>query len=184
MDRYQFENAISAYIDNELGLAERQAFEAYVEANPEAEIMVNEIRATLQSMKSMPKIKASNTFMPNLYQRIEFEKNRPSKKIVERPSKTLFGFTPLYAGVMTVLVVSFITVGVNLWFVSNSTGQSAPTYTGSITEIHPTLKDKPNNNIIPTLVSNDAKVDSSDTTAIKKKQFNLNDKVKFVKDKR
>ena len=36
MDRYKFEDSISAYIDNELTLTERQEFEDYIEKNPYA----------------------------------------------------------------------------------------------------------------------------------------------------
>ena len=36
MDRYKFEDSISAYIDNELTLTERQEFEDYIEKNPDA----------------------------------------------------------------------------------------------------------------------------------------------------
>ena len=70
MDRYQFEDAISAYLDNELNLSDRQAFESYMNANPDAKALVNDIRATMKAIKGMPKVKASSTFMPNLYKRI------------------------------------------------------------------------------------------------------------------
>ena len=40
MDRYQFEDAISAYLDNELNLSDRQAFESYMNANPDAKALV------------------------------------------------------------------------------------------------------------------------------------------------
>ena len=40
MDRYQFEDAISAYLENELSLSERQAFETYMNANPDAKELV------------------------------------------------------------------------------------------------------------------------------------------------
>ena len=36
MDRYQFEDAISAYLENELSLSERQEFETYMNGNPDA----------------------------------------------------------------------------------------------------------------------------------------------------
>ena len=184
MDRYQFEDAISAYLDNELNLSDRQAFESYMNANPDAKALVNDIRATMKAIKGMPKVKASSTFMPNLYKRIEFEKNRPSKKIIEKPSRTLFGFTPLYAGVMTVLIASFITVGVNLWPDTNPSGQQIPAFTGNVTNPPSSPVGAPNSNPAPTFVSNEAVADTADTTVAKKKKFQLNDNVKFVKDQR
>ena len=184
MDRYQFEDAISAYLDNELNLSDRQAFESYMNANPDAKALVNDIRATMKAIKGMPKVKASSTFMPNLYKRIEFEKNRPSKKIIEKPSRTLFGFTPLYAGVMTVLIASFITVGVNLWPDTNPSGQQIPAFTGNVTNPPSSPVVVPNSNPAPTFVSNEAVADTADTTIAKKKKFQFNDNVKFVKDQR
>jgi len=182
MDRYQFEDAISAYLENELNLSDRQSFEKYMSANPEAMKLVDSIRTTMKSVKNMSDIKASDQFMPNLYKRIEFEKNRPSKRIVGRPSKTLFGFTPLYAGIMTVLVASFITIGVNLWPGSEKSVDTLPAFTGNITESPNPLS------ISPTAPTNNeaalaaTEVDSADSTIEKKKKFKLGDKVQFVKD--
>ena len=109
--------------------------------------------------------------MPNLSRRIEIERNRPSKKIVERPSKTFFGFTPLYAGIMTVLVASFITVGVSLWPENGKSFDHAPAFTGNITETpNPVLSNPvtPTNNA-PVLATSE--IDSADTTLNKKKKF-------------
>ena len=36
MDRYQFEDAISTYLDNELPLSERKAFEEFMNKNSDA----------------------------------------------------------------------------------------------------------------------------------------------------
>tara|TARA_B100001750_G_scaffold24796_1_gene16453 strand:- start:165 stop:719 length:555 start_codon:yes stop_codon:yes gene_type:complete len=184
MDRYQFEDAISAYLDNDLNLSERQVFEAYMDANPDAKELVHDIRATMQYVKALPKVEVSGTFMPNLYEQIKFEKNRPSKKIVEKPSKTLFGFTPLYAGVMTVLIASFITVSVNLWPDKNSNGQPVPAFTENVTNKPGSPMGLSNSNQSPTFVTNESVADTADTTIIKKKKFELNKNVQFVKDQR
>ena len=91
MNRYQFEAAISAYIENDLNLSDRQAFESYMDSNPDSKALVNNIRSTMQSVKGLNDLKTSSVFMSNLFKRIEFEKNRPSKRIVERPAKSIFG---------------------------------------------------------------------------------------------
>ena len=44
MDRYKFEDSISAYIDNELTLTERQEFEDYIEKNPDAKSLLFRLR--------------------------------------------------------------------------------------------------------------------------------------------
>ncbi|MEA1882786.1 MAG: hypothetical protein U9N31_10360 [Candidatus Marinimicrobia bacterium] len=184
MDRYQFEDAISAYLENDLSLSERKAFESYMNENADAKNLVDSIRLTMKSIKNMSDVKTSDNFMPNLSRRIEFEKNRPSKKIVERPSKTLFGFTPLYAGIMTVLVASFITVGFNLWPENEKSFDIAPAFTENLTESLNPVSTNPmsptNNNEV--LAASES--DSADTTLNKKKKFRLDDKVQFVKDQR
>ena len=79
MNRYQFEDSISAYLDNDLSIADRKIFEEYMGSNIEAKTLVDEIRLTMESTKNFRNVKASKEFMPNLFKRIEFEKNRPSK---------------------------------------------------------------------------------------------------------
>ena len=182
MDRYQFEDAISAYLENELSLSERQAFETYMNANADAKELVDTIRSTMKSMKNLPVIKTSDNFISNLSRRIEFEKNRPSKKIVKRPSKSLFGFTPLYAGLMTLLVASFITVGVNLWPVNEKSVDIAPAFTENVSETPKPASTLPTVPSDSKTILTATNVDSADSTVDKKKKYKLDDKVKFVKD--
>ena len=184
MNRYQFEDSISAYLDNELNIADRKVFEEYMNTNIDAKNLVDDIRSTIESTKNFKKIKASEQFMPNLFKRIEFEKNRPSKKIIEKPSSTLFGFTPFYATLMSVLVISFISIGITFWPETIIMDNSSPTFTGDINPPALDLDDiniKPKSNV---LVSNETKNDSSDTTIINKKNFRLNNKVQLVKDQK
>jgi anti-sigma factor RsiW len=184
MDRYQFEDTISAYLENELSLSERQSFESYMNANPDAMNLVESIKITMRLVKNLSDVKASDKFMTNLYSRIEFEKNRPSKKIVARQSKTLFGFTPFYASLMTILVVSFITVSFNLWENDGNPINPAPTFTRNLTDsLNPTSA-QPNGQFNHDAVLAATEVDSADTTLNKKKKNNLNDKVQFVNDQR
>ena len=51
MDRYQFEDAISAYLDNELPLSERKAFEEFMNTNSYAKNLVDSIRTNMTSFK-------------------------------------------------------------------------------------------------------------------------------------
>ena len=75
MDRYKFEDSISAYIDNELSLTDRQEFEEYIEKNPDAKSILEDILKNINLIKSLPKVKASSTFMSKLLEQVEFEKN-------------------------------------------------------------------------------------------------------------
>ena len=182
MDRYKFEDSISAYIDNELSLTDRQEFEEYIEKNPDAKSILEDILKNINLIKSLPKVKASSTFMSKLLEQVEFEKNKPSAKVVHRPSNTFFGFTPLYASIMSVLIVSFITIGYTLWPESINRSNPLPNLNGNIVA-SPTI-DSPtkiiNNN--RKLVS--ATTDSADTTNNKRTKVNLDGKVNFVKKQR
>ena len=176
MNRYQFEDSISAYLDNDLSIADRKIFEEYMGSNIEAKTLVDEIRLTMESTKNFSNVKASKEFMPNLFKRIEFEKNRPSKKIIEKPSSTLFGFTPLYATLMSILVVSFISIGINGWSESTLMDKRTPIITGDINAPTLDLDDLNVKTQSQVLVSKEAKIDSSDTTIINKKNFKLKNK--------
>ena len=114
MDRYEFEDVISDYIDHSLSVSKKQEFEAYMEANPEAATLVESVRKAMQEMRSLPKIKTSASFMNRLWARVDIEKSRTAQPERIRKSGTFLGFTPLYAGLMAVLVVSFIFVGMEL----------------------------------------------------------------------
>ena len=182
MDRYKFEDSISAYIDNKLNLTDRQEFEDYIDENPDAKSLLDEIQNNMRLIKEIPKVKTSSTFMTELLHRVEFEKDRLSTKVVHSPSNTFFGFTPLYASIMSVLIVSFITVGYTLWSENMNRPNQLPNFNGNITA-NPNI-DSPNNNI-----NNDQKfvsttIDSADTTNNKRTKVNLDGKVNFVKKQR
>ena len=182
MDRYKFEDSISAYIDNELNLTDRQEFEDYIDENPDAKSLLDEIQNNMRLIKEIPKVKTSSTFMTELLHRVEFEKHRLSTKVVHSPSNTFFGFTPLYASIMSVLVVSFITVGYTLWY-DNMDNSGQPTnFNGSIAET-PNL-DSPVIDIDRNQTFVTSTIDSADTTKNKRTKINLDGKVNFVKKQR
>jgi len=116
MERYQFEDLISDYIENKLPVAKRKEFEAFMEENLEAKKQIESIRSLLNSMKDLPEIKTSDNFMENLMKKVEFEKNRPSKNKYVNPNrmKTYFGFTPVYATAMSCLIVALVVVALQL----------------------------------------------------------------------
>ena len=121
MERYKFEDLISDYIENKLPLAKRKEVEAFMEDNPEAKEQMDSIRLLMNSMKGLSEVKTSDGFMENLMKRVEFEKNRPSNKkhAVSGRSKTYFGFTPVYATVMSCLIVALVVVALQLMPRSN-----------------------------------------------------------------
>ena len=71
MNRYQFEDLISEYIENELSLSKRKEFETYLEENPDARSLVDSVRYTMDTMRSLPKVKANTKFNERLMTRIK-----------------------------------------------------------------------------------------------------------------
>ncbi|MED5426316.1 MAG: zf-HC2 domain-containing protein, partial [Candidatus Neomarinimicrobiota bacterium] len=62
MNRYQFEDLISEYIENELSLSKRKEFEAYLEENPDAKGLVESIQTNMAQMKTIPEVRVSPDF--------------------------------------------------------------------------------------------------------------------------
>ena len=58
MDRYQFEDLISAYIENELSLSKRKEVESYLAENPLEEKLIKQVSLNMKTLKNSPKISA------------------------------------------------------------------------------------------------------------------------------
>lgn len=128
MDRYQFEDNISNYIENSLTQQKRKEFEQYMEEHPGSAELVEDIRTTIYSMQAIPEVNTSPGFMNRLNRRLELEKNHSSRKVI--PQNTIFGFTPLYAGLMSIVVLGLIFVGLTMIPNSNpSNGVMPPQFT-------------------------------------------------------
>ena len=64
-------------------------------------------------MKSVERVTTSIDFMDRLFSKIQLSKNDTKQYIADQ--STIFGFTPLYASVMTSLVLSLVFVGFQLF---------------------------------------------------------------------
>ena len=183
MNRYQFEDLISDYIENKLPIAKRKKLEAFMEANPEAKDQLESIRSLMKSMKKLPEVKTSDEFTEKLMKRVEFEKNRPSaKKYVTSTVGTYFGFTPVYATVMTALVVAFVVVGMQLVPKTNNNSTVLPTsITAETSTIPESTNPKPYQNDDIMLAEDHDSTDVDGPAIVKSGQFD--DKIKLVGNK-
>ena len=184
MNRYQFEDLISDYIENKLPIAKRKKLEAFMEANPEAKDQLESIRSLMKSMKKLPEVKTSDEFTAKLMKRVEFEKNRPSAKqyVASTVGKTYFGFTPVYATVMTALVVAFVVVGMQLVPKTNNNSTVLPTsITAETSTIPKSTSPKPNQNDDIMLAEDHDSTDVDGPARVKSGQFD--DKIKLVGNK-
>ena len=67
MDRYKFEDSISSYLDNEMNLKERQEFENYMDENPEARSLFENMKDNIHLIKEMSHVNTSPDFINKLF---------------------------------------------------------------------------------------------------------------------
>ena len=179
MNRYQFEDLISEYIENELSLSKRKEFESYLKENPDARSLVDSVRYTMDTMRSLPKVKANPKFNERLMTRI---KSNIDWSATPMPSKgTIFGFTPIHASLLTGLMIAFVFVSMQLFYPEPGT---------QIKERHlfadeqvPSLSN-PNLNSVNRATSDlaDAEDDSLEMNPKKQQQKDFSKKMHFVND--
>ena len=98
MDRYQFEDLISAYIENELSLSKRKEVESYLAENPLEEKLIKQVSLNMKTLKNSPKMFAKENFNKRLLERIKSE--NPHLAIKSKSNKKLFGFSVFHASVL------------------------------------------------------------------------------------
>ena len=107
MDRYQFEDLISAYIENELSLSKRKEVESYLAENPLEEELIKQVSLYMKTLKNSPKIAAKENFNKRLLEKIKTENSHLVLK--SKSEKTLFGFSVFHASILiSLFAVLFI----------------------------------------------------------------------------
>ena len=180
MNRYQFEDLISEYIENELSLSKRKEFETYLEENPDARSLVDSVRYTMDTMRSLPKVKANTKFNERLMTRIKANIDWNDKPI---PSKgTIFGFTPIHASLMTGLMIAFIFVSMQLFYPEPGTTQTTERHLFADEQV-PSLSNPDLNTLNRTTQDlADFEDDSLDIDPKKQQQKDFSKKMHFVND--
>ncbi len=178
MNRYQFENYISDYLDNALSVAKRKEFESYISANPEAKELVESLRSLQSQMKKLPEIKTSAGFTDRLKGRITNEQVSIASQSVKKP--TYFGFTPIVSGMISLVLIAIVFIGIDMLpeRVSNSeTFQSADIPTNNLLNTASDSVLQANLNF--TLITDDSTfINDTDSN----KALQLEDKIQFVKN--
>ena len=169
MNRYEFENLISDYLDGSMSFNKQREFEQYMEQDSDAAHLVKNIRNTISDMNELKKIKVSDNFNDKLLSRVETE------RMVSDPEKNkLFGFTPFYASVLSFLCVALFVVASQLLNVSEDSDFDNNSY-----QYKASLKDNINQNKENKNLMVDSNIDSVKNNEEIKKQNNSN-KIKFV----
>jgi len=79
MDRNNFEEHISAYIDNELSKEDRKSFEELLESDSECREIYNGMNQLVQKISSLPKLETNANFRVKLNRQIDnYEKSNIS----------------------------------------------------------------------------------------------------------
>ena len=112
MDRYQFEDLISAYIENELSLSKRKEVESYLAENPIKEKLIKQVSLNMKVLKNSPKISAKENFNKRLIERIKSE--NPHLALRSKGEKTLFGFSVFHASILISLFAVFLILSLEI----------------------------------------------------------------------
>jgi hypothetical protein len=76
MNKIEFEDLLSKYIENDLSLTERKKIEDYLNDNKEARNLVSSTKKTLRLVNELKSVNASETFNQVLYHKLKKLKNR------------------------------------------------------------------------------------------------------------
>ena len=172
MNRYEFENLISDYLDGSIPFKKRKEFEDYMKDDKDAEDLVSNIKTTISEMNNSQKVKVADNFNEKLLSRVKNE------GIVSKPNNTILGFTPFYASILSCLCVAFFVVTSQLINVSqdSSSGIKTNQYTAELEQNNPSYSK--NVDLEKKLIV-DSNIDSLQDKKEKEKPNNSN-KIKFV----
>ncbi len=112
MDRYQFEDLISAYIENELSLMKRKELESYLAEHPLDEKLIKHVSFNMKTLKDSPKIIAKKNFNKRLLERIKSE--NPQLVLKSKSEKTLFGFSFFHASILVGLFAALFILSLEI----------------------------------------------------------------------
>ena len=172
MNRYEFENLISDYLDGTIPFKKRKEFEDYMKEDKDAEALVSNIKTTISEMNNSQKVKVADNFNEKLLSRVKNE------GIVSKPNNTILGFTPFYASILSCLCVAFFVVTSQLINVSQDSSSEIKTnqYTAELEQNNPSYSKSLD---LEKKLIVDSNIDSLQDKKEKEKPNNSN-KIKFV----
>jgi len=172
MNRYEFENLISDYLEGELSFSKRKEFEFYLEANEDAKLLFFKVKDTLNDMKKVEKIITSENFNSKLLLKI-----KGKTPLISNHRSNIFGLSPLYASIFSSLCLAVI-------FISYSLIAPKPVSNSNL-EYSLVPIDKTQKAVQSQIIKNNTSFtanDKSDSLDVKSKEYkpNKNNKIKFV----
>ena len=178
MNRYQFEDLISSYIDNEITLSKRKEFERYMKDNPDSEKLVSAIKSNIVKLNQIPRFKVKSSFNDTLKSKIDDFNSNPK---LGNAKNLILGFSPLNASFLFGLFIAFIFISfqlINPNFDYQQTGESQLVNNGLSNDINTS---KNLNEVIDSDLV-DVKEDTSKFEINKQDRKDLTNKIQFVND--
>ena len=172
MNRYEFENLISDYLDGELSFSKRKEFEFYLEENEDAKLLFIRVKNTLNDMKNAEKISTPDNFNSKLLSKI-----KDKALLMPNDRSNIFGLSPLYASIFSSLCLVVIFISYSLIVpksISNSNLEYSLVPIDKSQKVAQSRIIKNNNSF-----TDDDKSDSLDVNT-KEYKPNKNNKIKFV----
>ncbi len=172
MNRYEFENLISDYLDGTISFKDRTKIEEYIKLNPEAFELIKNVKNSIKIMNNLDKVSISEEFDKNLMNKINTLKHNTKRN-------SFFGFTPFYGTIFSALSVAlFVTIS-QLFYNPNNNSKVNP---------NNGFADDPNNRPKYILQKEDSSVNrdlvksdiDSSNTILKNKKKNIPKNIKFV----
>ena len=178
MNRYQFEDLISSYIENEITLSKRKEFEKYMEDNPDSVELVSAIKDNIKKLNQVPRIKVKSSFNDALKSKIDDLNSKPK---LGKANDLILGFSPINASLLSGLCIAFIVITfllINPNFTYQQTNESKVVNNGLSNNL--TTSRNPNKVIDSDLA--DVKEDTSKSEMNKKDRKDLTNKIQLVTD--
>jgi len=178
MNRYQFEDLISSYIENEITLSKRKEFERYMKDNPNSMELVSAIKNNIKKLNQVPRIKVKSSFNDNLKSKIDDLNSNPK---IGKANDLIFGFSPLNASFLSGLCIAFIVITfllINPNFTYQKTSQSKIANNGLSNNL--TTSRSPNKVIDSDLAN--VEEDTSKSEMNEKDRKDLTNKIQLVND--
>ena len=172
MNRYEFENLISDYLEGELSFSKRKEFESYLETYKDAKSLFFKVKETLNDMKNAEKISTSENFNSKLLSKI-----KDKAPLIPKQRSNIFGLSPLYASIFSSLCLAVI-------FISYSLISPKPVSNSNL-EYSLAPIDKSQKAVHSQIVKDNTSFtayDNSDSLDVNTKEYqkNKNNKIKFV----
>ena len=173
MNRYEFEDSISDYLEGKMTFKKIKEFESFLENNEESRTLVNNVRNSISDLNRLDKVVVSTGFNEKLLSKL---KNK--KPINIKNDKSFYGFFPRDAAMFSTLCLAIIFFSYSLIESENDFSPSLSESTNIIDEKRQNFKSsnlrKGDNNF-----ASDAPLDSLKKSD-KKYKVNKNNKIKFV----